>query len=98
MSLARTHGRLRLPDSLRTQLLDYRRRVWTVKTAEAALAAGTAVGAAFLTLFALDRLGETPRLPRAALSAAALAGAALVPLALYRWVWRNRRLDQLARL
>ncbi len=40
MSLAGTQNqRLELPESLQTQLRDYRRRVWTVKMAEAVLAA-----------------------------------------------------------
>ena len=39
MSLARKLDRLVLPDSLRDQLLGFRRQVWTIKLAEAALSA-----------------------------------------------------------
>ncbi|MCA1684407.1 MAG: hypothetical protein LC745_00170, partial [Planctomycetia bacterium] len=99
MSLARTdQGRLELPEALRSQLLDFRRRVWSVKMAEAGCAAALAVALTFLAMFALDRVWETPGWPRAGLFTAALLGCAAVPLALHRWVWGNRRLDQLARL
>src|SRR5436305_15030918 len=99
MSLARDQGhRLELPGSLREQLLDFRRRVWTVKMAEAACASALVVALAFLSMFGLDRVWDTPGWPRAALFAVAVIGCAAVPLALHRWVWGNRRLDQLARL
>src|SRR5581483_4508120 len=87
-----------LPQSLRSQLADFRRRVWGLKTAEALAAAAFAVLAAFLLLFGLDRVWDTPGWPRIALFAAAVLGALGVPLAVYRWVWRQRRLEQLARL
>ncbi|WP_406694889.1 hypothetical protein V5E97_27985 [Singulisphaera sp. Ch08] len=98
MSLAGTQNRLELPESLRTQLRDYRRRVWTVKMAEAVFAACFGVVAAFLLMFVLDRVWDTPGWPRVALFVVAALACALVPLGLYRWVGRNRRFDQLARL
>ena len=98
MSLGRTQGRLQIPDSLRAQLGDFRRRVRAVKMAEAGLAAVFVVAMAFLTLYALDRAIDTPTWPRMALFAAGLAGLAAVPIAAYRWVWGSRHLEQLARL
>ena len=98
MSLARTHGRLHLPESLEAQLLEFRRRVWSIKMAEALGTAAFGVVAAFLVMFALDRAWDTPGWPRAALFAAAALGCAAVPVALHRWVWKNRRPEQLARL
>ncbi len=98
MSLAPTDGRLELPESLRTQLQDFRRRVWTVKMAEAACAAAFGITMAFLLMFTLDRVWDTPGWPRLALFCAAAVACTAVPLGLYRWVWRNRRQDQLARL
>ena len=65
---------------------------------EAVAAAVFGLVAAFLVMFLVDRVWETPRGVRAALFVAAWVGLALFPLALYRWVWRNRRLDELARL
>jgi hypothetical protein len=98
MSIARTPGRLELPQSLRNQLHGFRRRVWTIKMAEAACAAAFGVLVAYLVLFALDRVWETPAWPRLALFAVLALGLTLVPIALYRWVWRRRRFEQLARL
>src|SRR4051812_12347104 len=98
MSLARTHDRLELPESLRAQLNDFRRRVWSVKMAEAACKAAFGVAAAFLLMFALDRVWDTPTWPRAALFAASVLTVLAVPSSLHRWVWRNRRPEQLARL
>ncbi|WP_435020077.1 hypothetical protein TA3x_001633 [Tundrisphaera sp. TA3] len=98
MSLAQARERLQIPETLRTQLDDFRRRVWTVKTLEALALAGLGVLFAFLAMFGLDRAWDTPAGPRLGLFVAAVAALALVPLALHRWVWRNRRPDQLARL
>lgn len=98
MSLIQTHDRLQLPGSLQTQLHDFRRRVWSIKMFEAACGAVFGVVVPFLALFALDRLGDSPGWLRGTLFALAVAGLATVPWALHRWVWRNRRLEQLARL
>jgi hypothetical protein len=98
MSLAETHDGLRLPDTLQAQLHEFRRRVWTIKMVEAACIAAFGIVAAFLLMFGLDRVWDTPGWPRFALFAAALLGLVALPLALHRWVWRNRRLEQLARL
>src|SRR4051794_32553816 len=98
MSLARTHDRLELPETLRTQLHEFRRRVWSIKMAEAVCAAAFGVLVAFLLMFALDRVWDTPGWPRVGLFAVTLIALAGVPLAVHRWVWRNRQLDQLARL
>ncbi len=98
MSLGRTHGPLKLPDSLQVQLHAFRRQVWTIKLIEAVCGAIFGILVAFLTTFALDRVFDTPVGLRLAIFVAALLGCALVPLALYRWIWRHRQLDQLARL
>src|SRR5947209_7591450 len=98
MSLAPTSNRLQLPESLQAQLHEFRRRVWSVKMLEAACAAAFVFVLTFLILFALDRLLDTPGWSRGALFVVALLGIAIVPLALHRWVWRNRHLEQLARL
>ncbi|HEV8071653.1 MAG TPA: hypothetical protein VGP76_28315 [Planctomycetaceae bacterium] len=98
MSLVRTTDRLQLPEKLQAQLYDFRRLVWTIKTIEAVCGAVAGVLVAFLALFILDRLGETPNWERFSLFALTVASCACVPLALHRWVWRNRRLEQLARL
>lgn len=89
---------LQVPESLESQLLDYRRRVWKVKMFEAVGIAVFSILAAFLAVFVLDRIWTTPATVRAVVFFAALAGCAVAPLYLHRWVWRHRHLEQLARL
>jgi hypothetical protein len=98
MSLAQVPDRLQLPESLRDQLLDYRRRVWSIKMIESVAAAIFGLLVAFLLLFLIDRVWDTPASVRSLLFVVAWVGAAIIPQAFYRWVWRNRRLEQLARL
>jgi len=98
MSLAQAREPLSLPASLQTQLHAFRRRVWAIKMAEAAGAAAFVVLAAFLCVFALDRLWDTPGWLRLGIWTAALCGCAVIPMHLHRWIWRQRRLEQLARL
>jgi hypothetical protein len=98
MSLAYTPDRLRLPDSLQAQLHEFRRRVWAIKMSEALAAAGFGVLVAYLLVFGLDRVGDTPAWLRVALFVIAAVACTTIPWALHRWVWRQRRLEQLARL
>jgi len=98
MSIAYSPDRLKLPGALEAQLHEFRRRVWTIKMVEAAAAAVFGVLVAYVVCFGLDRLWDTPGWLRATLLVAALIGCANLPLALHRWVWRHRRLEQLARL
>jgi hypothetical protein len=98
MSLAYTPDRLRLPDSLQAQLHEFRRRVWTIKIVEAVAAAGFGILVAYLLVFCLDRLWDTPTWLRGGLFVTAAVACASIPWALHRWVWRHRRLEQLARL
>src|ERR1017187_5160950 len=98
MSLAYTPDRLRLPEELQDQLHDFRRLVWTIKIVEAVAAAAFGILVAYLLLFGLDRLWETPGLLPVARLVAAAAACANIPFFLHRWVWRHRRLEQLARL
>ena len=98
MSRLQSQARLQLPSSLSTQLLAFRRRVWSRKMTEAVAAAAAVVLVAYLALFALDRMFNTPRPILWVLAAGAGVGCLLVPYYLHRWVWRHRRLEQLARL
>src|SRR5437868_4117329 len=98
MSLAYPHQRLQLPEGLQRQLHDFRRRVWAIKLTEAVCAAGFVVVVAYLLMFLFDRAGDTPAWLRAGLLAVAAIGCVKVPMAVHRWVWRNRRLEQLALL
>jgi hypothetical protein len=96
MSLA--HHRLALPESLQAQLLEFRRRVWTIKLIEAVCGAVFGILIAFLATFVLDRVFDTPWEVRLGIFVTAMVGCGLIPLALHRWIWRQRKLEQLARL
>ena len=90
---------LPLPPILESKLADFRRRVWIVKLAEGLLAAVFALALSYLLVFALDRGMETPGWLRfLLLFGGALALGLGVPLKWYRWVWRQRRLEDAARL
>lgn len=89
---------LRVPDTLKQQLSDFRGRVWLTKMAEAFALAIAAVLVAFLAVFLVDRIWDTPKSIRLGIFLATVAIWLVVPWALHRWVWRHRRLDQLARL
>ncbi len=95
---ASSHTRLVVPESLKLQLRGFRDRVWSTKLMEAVTLAAVGVLLAFLTVYLCDRLLDTPRSARLGLFIGALALWLVVPWALHRWVWRNRKLDQLARL
>ncbi|MEO8270095.1 MAG: hypothetical protein ABI557_10255, partial [Aureliella sp.] len=90
--------RLVVPDSLKRQLREFRDRVWTTKLVEAVVLGVVGLLLAFLTVYVCDRLFDTPRAARLGLFVAALALWLVVPWVVHRWVWKNRRLDQLARL
>ncbi len=98
MNTTHTKEPLQLPISLEEQLLGFRRRVWTVKMAEATGVAVFALAGAFLCVFVMDRLWDTPRWLRLGVFLTALLSCAIVPLFIYYWIWCQRQLDQLARL
>ncbi len=69
MSQASWHNELRIPGSLAVQLREFRRRVWTIKLFEALAAAVASVLTAFIVVFVLDRLFDTPGWLRAVFGA-----------------------------
>lgn len=90
--------RIDIPESLRLKILAFRRRVWTIKLIEAFAGATIGILIGFLATFALDRLIDTPRSFRIVIFAGTMVTCTLIPLAIDKWVWKRRRLDQLARL
>lgn len=88
-----------IPESLRKQLGEFRRRLWRAKIAEAVLAGLFGLLFSYLLVFALDRVWQTPAVVRLLIL---LGGTSLMavfaPLWLHRWVWKHRRENQLARL
>jgi len=88
-----------LPSILETKLADFRQRVWMVKLAEGLLAALFGIALSYLIVFALDRFMETPSWLRFTILIAGAATLGLgLPLKWHRWVWRQRRLEDAARL
>ncbi len=88
-----------MPESLRLQLADFRRHLWRVKVMEAAAAGMIGLLVSFLLVYGLDRVFQTPGWARLLILA---GGGSLfglfAPFWLHRWVWRQRRENQLARL
>src|SRR5882724_5370048 len=89
MYLSSQQRRLALPESLRTQMFAFRRRVWAVKLIEACCGAAFGVLVAYLATFLLDRVWDTPANVRWGIFVAAVVSCTLVPLALHRWIWRQ---------
>src|SRR6185436_4342559 len=98
MSVEQPKAGLKLPESLQTQLQEFRRRVWTIKSIEAACGAMFGVVVSYLAVFALDRVMDTPSSVRLPIFLIAVGGCAFVPVYLHRWIWCHRRFEQLARL
>lgn len=88
-----------LPESLRLELEQFRRRLWREKALEAAAAAAIGLLVSFLLVYGLDRVIATPAWLRLLIL---LAGVSLfwgvAPYWLHRWVWKQRQETQLARL
>src|SRR6266478_1906474 len=88
-----------LPPILETKLADFRRRVWVLKLTEGVLGVVFGVALSYLVVFALDRFIETPQWARVSILLAVAATVGLgLPLKWHRWVWRQRRLEDAARL
>ncbi len=98
MSAVPNRQRLNVPESLKQQLLSFQRRVWSTQMLGAAFFAVAGLLTAFLAVYLLDRLWDTPKAIRLAIFFGTLAAWLVIPWAFYRWVWCHRRLDQLARL
>jgi hypothetical protein len=98
MNDSHTGSRLKLPSSLQSQLHDFRRRVWWIKSIEAVCGALFGVVVSYLAVFVLDRITETPAWIRIAMFAVAMTACAIIPVYFHRWIWRHRRLEQLAHL
>lgn len=99
MDIKSGNRRFQLPADLSAKLSAFQRRVWSVKTLEAVAIAVVLITVSYLFVFVADRLGETPNWLRAsALGVGLLGWAVIVPWMLYRWVWRSRRLTDVARL
>jgi len=88
-----------LPAAITNKLGEFREQVWRVKFTEIALAAIFGLILSFIFVFILDRFFETPGLVRGLILIAGVAVAAIgLPLVYHRWVVRQRRFEDVARL
>lgn len=88
-----------IPEDLRNQLEDFRKRLWQIKIAEAVLAGFFGLLFSFLLAFGLDRFIETPNSVRLLILLGGVSLFALfAPYWIHRWVYGHRRESQLARL
>ena len=91
--------RVSLPSRMTDALKQYRKRVWTIKLAEGALAAIFGLVISYFVVFGLDRLVDTPALLRGGILAVGMVGMVILfPIKYHNWVWQHRRLDGVARL
>jgi hypothetical protein len=88
-----------LPESLRIQLAQFRGHLWRIKVIEAVAAGFIGLLISFLLVYGLDRIWPTPGWARLILLVAGVSVfAGFAPYWLHKWVWRQRREAQLARL
>jgi hypothetical protein len=88
-----------IPEALRLQLDDFRRHLWRVKIMEAIAAGVIGLLFSFLLVYGLDRVFQTPGVVRLGILLGGISlFAVFAPYWLHRWVWRQRRETQLARL
>jgi hypothetical protein len=88
-----------IPESLRLQLADFRRHLWRVKIMEALAAGMIGLLVSFLLVYGLDRVWQTPGWVRLVILAGGVSlFGVFAPYWLHRWVWKQRRENQLARL
>jgi hypothetical protein len=92
-------SKVAIPEALRLQLDDFRRHLWRVKIMEAIAAGVIGLLVSFLLVYGLDRVWQTPGWARLAILVAGISlFTVFAPYWLHRWVWRQRRETQLARL
>ncbi len=91
--------KIAIPESLSRQLADFRRHLWRTKALEAVAAGVIGLLVSFLLVFGLERIWPTPAVVRLLILAGGVSlFAVFAPYWLHRWVWKQRREAQLARL
>ena len=93
-----TKSQLQVPESLTTQIREYRSVVRIRKIAEAMGIAVTAVLVGFAVVFATDRFLDSTPWFRALVWIASMVGVAMLPFAWRRWVLKLRTLESVAKL
>ena len=88
-----------IPEGLRRQLEDFRKRLWRIKLAESVAAGFIGLLFSYLLVFGLDRIWQTPAVVRLVILIAGTSMfAGFAPYWMHRWIWKHRRENQLARL
>jgi hypothetical protein len=88
-----------IPSGMQAKLDRFQRRVWGIKVAEGILAALFGLIFSYIVVFALDRVIDTSALMRGIILAVGAAGLGILfPMKCHRWVWSNRKMEQVARL
>lgn len=95
---ARKHG-LEIPDRMRSKLEKYQRQIWVIKLAEGLCAAAFGLLISYLVVFALDRFFDTSAALRTGILLTGTIGLAVwFPWVCHRWIWKSRRLEQVAKM
>ncbi len=98
-SAPRSATEIPIPPNLQDKLESFRNRLWSVKIAEGALAGIVGWGLSYLLVFSIDRFVDTPEWLRWTILGLGTAVPALgIPIRWHRWVWKQRTLEQVARL
>lgn len=90
---------IQLPDATRQRLEEFQKQVRRIKLAEGILAGLFGLAVSYIAVFVMDRFVDTPSIVRAGiLITGALGFGLFFPLKCHRWVWRTRRMEQVATL
>lgn len=90
---------IQIPDTTRERLEEFRRQVRKIKLAEGILAGLFGLAVSYVAVFVIDRFVDTSSVVRAGiLIAGALGFGLFFPLKCHRWIWRTRRMEQVATL
>ncbi len=88
-----------IPEELRTQIENFRKKLWRIKITEAVLAGLFGLIVSFIVIFAVERFIEIPawlRFTNLILGFSIFA--VFAPIWINRWVFKHRRENQIARL
>ena len=90
---------LQIPDRMRSKLEKYQKRIWLIKLVEGLCAAAFGLLVSYLVVFALDRVYDTSGLLRTMILLTGSVGLAIwFPFVCHRWIWKSRRLEQVAKM
>ena len=97
MSTVPQNSELKIPDRMQAKLDAFQKRVWIVKLAEGLLAAAFGLLVSYLVVFALDRFIDTSKSVRLGILLTGAIGLGVwFPLICHKWIWKSRKLEQVA--